>query len=485
MDLIFELPNRIPADAKRPTAQAIYELLKTAILSGELAAGCRLPPTRAAGEQFGLSRNTMVSIYERLAAEDLIEARRGSGTFVAPLADLARPSDNHADKSSPPAWFAESVARNSRYWPNRSPPSQISDEFELRPGCVDPRLFPFDKFRRSMAKALRQMERSSSIYEQLEQSQGDYRLRHSIADHVTLMRALVCDPEDILVTSGTQQTLDILARTLVETNQTVVAIEEPFFGPLIEPFIAAGARLRRIPVDDEGMVVEAIPDDVKIVCVAPSNQFPLGVAMSAQRRQQLHAFARERNVLIIEDDYGGELRTSGEPLKTLYSHDPSIVFYVGTFSLSMFPSFRLGFMIPPKWALGPLTRAKSHGDWQSSSVVQAAAASFIKDGYLSAHVAKMRTIYKDRKSVLLDAIQTNFGGNLRPFHSTYGIHFTAIGNPAIDWVAVSSRAETCGILVRPLARYCSGPPQPGLVFGIGMEGEQRLRLAIDRLAALT
>ncbi|HEU0310879.1 MAG TPA: PLP-dependent aminotransferase family protein [Sphingomicrobium sp.] len=484
MEPIFELPHRNRSDSNQPKAQAVYELLKSAILCGELSSGCRLPPTRTSGKRFGLSRSTMVSIYERLATEDLIEARRGSGTFVALRPDRVHPPDVLAEKPSPPSWLAESLGHKTRQWQNRAAHRQPGTDFELRPGRVDPKQFPFDRFRRSMAKALRQMERSPANYELEQLNQGDHRFRRAIADHATLMRALVCDPERILVTSGAQQALDLLARTLVVSGSTVVAIEDPCFGPLVEPFISAGARIHRIPVDREGMVVDLIPDDTKLVCVAPSSQFPLGITMSANRRHQLVALARDRNVLIIEDDYGGELRTGGSPLKTLYSHDPSNVFYIGTFSVSMFPSFRLGFVVSPEWAMLPLVRAKSHNDWQSSSVVQAAAAAFIIDGYLSAHIAKMRTIYKGRKLAVINAIDGSFGELLRPIPSAYGVHLAAVGNPTIDWQSVSSRAQHAGVQVFSLAQFYAQVPAPGLVFGVGVEPEERLRAAVERLASL-
>lgn len=484
MDLIFELPPYNPANAGRPSAQAIYELLRSAILNGELAAGCRLPPTRLAGQRFGLSRSTMVAIYERLAAEDLIEARRGSGTFISLRPDRVQLPGNRSAKPTPPAWFVDSMERKPGHPPDRPAKSHSNDTFELRPGFVDPALFPFDKFRRSTAKALRHMERSPSIHGLEERCQGDHRLRRAIADHATLMRALACSADDIVITSGAQQALDLVARALVEAGNTVVAIEEPRYAPLIEPFEAAGAVIRFVPVDQHGIIVELIPDDAKIICVSPSSQFPLGVTMSAERRRHLIEVAKERNALVIEDDYGGDLRTGGDPLPTLYSLDPAITFYVGTFSTCMFPSFRLGYLVAPGWALDPLVRVKSHNEWQSSSVIQAAAASFITDGYLSAHVSRMRNLYRDRKAALIDAIGSEFGEFLRPLPSNYGLHLSALGNPAINWASVSEKAKLSGIQVRPLSQYYEAAPQPGVVFGAGVEPEDRLRRAIQKLAAL-
>ncbi len=482
MDIIFELPNCNPDDARPPSAQAAYELLRSAILNGELGVGCRLPPTRQCGKRFGLSRSTMVSIYERLSAEDLIESRRGSGTFVSSRSHGPQSAAVRSHICSPPAWFARTMERRFVSVAGRTHQVQSADAIELRPGFVDPRHFPFDRFRRSMAKALRLMERTDSSHGWQGHSQGDPRLRRAVADHATLMRALACKPENIVVTSGAQQALDLIARTLVDGQDTVVAIEEPGNGPLAEPFRLAGATIRPVPTDRDGMVVDLIPDDANIVCVSPSGQFPLGVAMSAERRHQLHQLAQKRNCLIVEDDYGGEFRTSGDPLRALHSHGPDNVFYVGTFSTSMLPSFRLGYLIAPAWAVEPLIWAKRLDEWQSSSVIQAAAASFITDGHLSVHIAKMRALYRDRKSALVDAVDAHFGELLRPLPSSYGLHLSAIGNPAVDWKSLCERARLDRILVAPLSRYYSAAPQPGLVFGIGAEPAENIRLAIERLA---
>lgn len=480
--MIFELPNCNPTNMGRPSAQAVYDLLRSAILNGELGSGSKLPPTRISGKRFGLSRSTMVSIYERLCAEELVEARRGSGTYVSLRLRAVRPSGNRTPRTSPPAWLVESIERRGEPLRGQKLQAHSSDAIELRPGYVDPKLFPFDRFRRSMVKALRQMERSPSILGMEETCQGDPRLQAAIASHAALMRAISCDPDDVVITSGAQQAMDLLARTLVERGSTVVAIEEPRHAPLVEPFAAAGAAIRLVPVDRDGIIVDLIPDDANIVCASPSGQFPLGVTMSADRRRQLHALSKTRNCLIVEDDYGGEFRTGGDPQQALYSLAPDRTFYVGTFSTSMLPSFRLGYLIAPDWGQDPLISAQRRGEWQSSSVMQAAAAIFITDGHLSAHIARMRTLYADRKKALADAIDKSFGEFLRPLPSGYGLHLSAIGNPAINWTSVSERARQDRIHVRPISRYYEAAPQSGLVFGIGAEPRERLRLAIERLA---
>jgi GntR family transcriptional regulator/MocR family aminotransferase len=492
MEVVFELPMELPEGAGRPSTKLVYQLLKRAILAGDLAPNTKLPPTRVAGRHFRLSRNSIVSIYERLATEGLVVSLRGSGTFVASnrirsSRDVSRFAKDSIDGSAwiGRAWGDESVARSMWFWTEQDTLDSSAEWIELRPGLVDFTLFPFREFRRSMTKALRRMERSPPIAKSPQRSQGNFRLRQAIVDHATLMRAVVCEPEDIIVTSGAQQAFDLLAKVFVEPQRTVVVVEDPCYPPMVAAFRAAGALIRPVPVDSGGIIVDQIPSDARLICVCPSNQFPLGITMSAERRRQLLAFAKEKRALIIEDDYDGEFRAEGEPLRAIYSQDSTdLVFYIGTFSKCMFAPLRLGYLIAPEWAIDALVLAKNCADWHCSSVIQSATASFISEGSLSAHVAKMRSVYRNRRSALLDALSTLLAGRLRPMISNYGMHLATEGDAAIDWDTVAEKAQANGVQLHSLSRYYSGNAVPGLLFALGAESEQRLILAVERLSAL-
>ncbi|HEX6661769.1 MAG TPA: PLP-dependent aminotransferase family protein [Sphingomicrobium sp.] len=490
MEIVFELPVDLPRVRHSPSTQAVYELLKTAIMAGELAPNSKLPPTRWAGRHFRLSRNTIVSIYERLASEGLVVSRRGSGTYVAAIRRRSNPEPSRKQSVDAaafvrPEWRDGSIRRNMWFHSEQSLRDPSPNQLELRPGLVDLALFPFDEFRRCMVKTLRRMERSPPGPGCPQPYQGDFRLREAIADHVALMRSLVCEPDDIVVTSGTQQAFDLVSRVFVEPHRTLVALEDPCYPPLVATLKAAGALICPVPVDSEGIVVEQIPSEAKLIFACPSNQFPLGITMSAKRRRKLHEFARQRRALIVEDDYDGEFRTKGEPLKAIYSQEPTdLVFYIGSFSKCMFPGMRLGYVIAPRWAIDPLVLAKNCTDLHSSSVMQAAAASFISEGHLSAHVAKMRATYRGRITALLEALWTKFGERLRPIAPNYGTHVSAEGDPAVDWDAVAAKAQANGVQLHSLSRYYLGDGRPGLLFAVGTESEARLRLAVERLASL-
>lgn len=219
MDLLFELPIELPSPPERPSTHAVYQLLKHAILAGHLAPGTKLPPTRSAGPYFRLSRNPIVSIYERLANDGLVSSRRGAGTFVLPVKapSLTQPrraagETIQANDFVSPVWANKSVSRNIKFWSENLSPDTIANPIELRPALLDMGQFPFAEFRRCMAKALRRMERLPPVRKGPQPNQGNPRLRQAIVEHVAVMRALACSAGSIIVTSGAQQAFDLLAR---------------------------------------------------------------------------------------------------------------------------------------------------------------------------------------------------------------------------------------------------------------------------------
>ena len=410
MEPLFEIDLDMAPKGSRDASRTLYAQLKAAILDGRLAAGAKLPPTRKSGAFFGISRNTTVEVYERLVNEGYVVTRHGSGSYVADKLP-ASPTRTPPNGAGPPDrrlnefWLRPDVTAAMSFWrdsPELAAPPPHVRQVDFRPALVDSRLFPFDVFRRVSAKQLRGLERKPASFKSPQGNQGNYHLRDAIIKHIALTRAVTCQPEDILVTSGAQQAFDLLARALVTRNETVVAVEDPGYPPMRVAFAAAGARLVPIGVDDEGLMVEQLPPDVAVICVCPSHQFPLGVTMSMRRRKALVEFARRRGAVIIEDDYDGEFRYDGSPLAALrIAEAADVVFYVGTFSKCMLSALRLGFIIAPAWAMRTLVAAKNCLDWHCSTPVQIGVAGFISEGHLTHHVRKMRAIYKKRRQLLL------------------------------------------------------------------------------------
>ena len=488
MEPLFELKVTTAAAGSRDVASHLFRQLKDAILDKRLPPGARLPSTRDAKATFGVSRNTAQDVYDRLAQEGLLATRHGSGTFVRDarpdkIARAGRPAEEPKGQVNP-FWERPDIASWIGFWHEQPGFEGASLPIaDLRPALVDQRLFPHATFRQVMARQLRRLETSPASSRSPQRNQGNSQLRRAIAEHVGLTRAVACTPDDIVVTSGAQQAFDLIARTLVVPGETVVAVEDPGYPPMRVPFAAAGAHLVPVPVDGEGIIVDLLPADAKIICVCPSHQFPLGMPMSPRRRQELLWFAREKGAVIVEDDYDGEFRYDGSPLEALRgSASAGHVLYVGSFSKCMFPALRLGFIVAPSWALPALVAAKNSSDWHSSIPVQAAVAEFIRDGHLPRHIRRVRRIYRDRRDHLLSLLERHLRDRLSVVPSFYGMHLTAIARGDVDCDAVSESLARGGIMVHSLSRYFLGArTRSGFILGFAAADLDFLELTVRAL----
>lgn len=472
---LFEIVLTPPPKGSRQSAESIYAQLRAAILDGRLVAAAKLPVERQSALFFGVSRNTAARAYAKLALEGLVESRRGSGTYVLPKRKrpprASTPSRRTPDPRLNPLWSRPELSRALDFWNDRrrTPAPRASASIDFRPALVDPRLFPFDVFRRVSAAQLRRMESKPPAFKSPQGNQGHYPLRAAIATHIGVSRAVACEPDDVLVTAGAQQAFDLLARVLVTPGETTVAIEDPGYPPMRAAWLAAGANVVPIPVDSQGLVVDALPDDARIVCVCPSHQFPLGVSLSAQRRAALLAFARTRGAVVVEDDYDGEFRHDGSPLQALHSAATADdVFYVGTFSKCMFPALRLGFVVAPAWAMPALTLAKNGLDWHCPTLTQMAVARFIAEGHLVQHVRKLRDVYRKRRDRLREILRADFADELSPIASHYGMHVAAFSTRSGPLERVTAHLLESNVHLHAFERYFFGAPaSEGLVFGYG------------------
>jgi GntR family transcriptional regulator/MocR family aminotransferase len=490
MEPLFELKITTADKGSREVTSHLFRQLKDAILDRRLPPGSRLPSTRGAPRAFGVSRNTAQDVYDRLAQDGLLVAKHGSGTYVRELRQIGEPSPVRAEEVQNGRvngfWEQPDIASWIGFWHERQgvvgSPKVIAD---LRPALVDQRLFPHASFRQVMARQLRRLETNPSSSRSPQRNQGNSQLRRAIAEHIGQTRAVACKSDEVLVTSGAQQAFDLIARALVERGETVVAVEDPGYPPMRVPFAAAGAvGIVPVRVDGEGIVVDEIPADAKIVCVCPSHQFPLGMAMSPARREALLRFARQNGAAIVEDDYDGEFRYDGSPLEALRGNgSASRVFYVGSFSKCMFPAIRLGFIVSPAWALPALVAAKNATDWHSSIPVQAAVAGFIHDGHLTRHIRRMRRIYRDRRDRVVALLQQRLGGALALVPSFYGMHVSAVASEPLDCESVSEELARRGVMIHTLARYFLGPQTcSGFILGYAAATFEELELGVDALS---
>ena len=469
MEPDFEFELMLPERGSRTLLRDVHAQLRTAILDGRLQAGLRLPTTRAFAHAYSISRNTAIAAYDLLLSEGYLATRGKAGTYVAQA--LPRPARRESAQRS---W------QLNPFWRRQLPAEAASRlHFDFQIGVPDVHAFPFALWRRLSARTLRAQAKASSAYAD---AQGRPALRAAIAQHVSFARAVGCVPEDIVVTAGAQQAFDLLARILVVPGRTVVALENPGYPPARFAFAAAGAKIAATPVDDEGLVVERLPRNARIIYVTPSHQFPLGPAMSARRRAQLLEFARRHRAVVIEDDYDGEFRFGGRPLDALQTLDrDACVFYVGTFSKSLFPTLRLGYVVAPPWARAALVAAKRNADWHCPVAEQDTLAAFISEGHLARHVRKIRRIYASRRDLLLQTLERDFQPWFKPLPSVAGLHLTALARTQVDVETLVERARHEEVGVQSVHGFYAGRSKPGLVFGYGAIDAAGIRAGLHRL----
>ena len=474
-DLAIDLPER----ASRQVGSDLHRQLRSAIVGGRLQPGVRLPATRELAAALDVSRNTVVAAYDLLLAEGYVRAHGRGGTLVADF--LSQAPQRERSESGPardarlaPAWRAPALI------PIDQPPRC---RFDFSVGMPDWQSFPFALWRRLYGRALRAASKEPPGYGDPE---GRVALREAIAGHVSFARAIACSADEIVVTAGAQQAFDLLARILVTPGETTVAVEEPGYPPLRNVMMAAGAKLVPVPVDGEGLRVDRLPRNAKVICVTPSHQFPLGVHLSLARRKALLDFARTRGAVVIEDDYDGEFRFAGKPLDALQTLDRGeAVFYVGTFSKSLFPALRLGFVIAPPWARRSLVAAKQLTDWYAPVVTQDVLSAFISEGHLARHIRKMRKLYSERRDILQNALERFCGSHLRIVGIGAGLHLSTYLDHSLSALTLIERARDAGIALHAMQRFSAVDRETdGLVFGYGAIGSRQIGEAVRRLARL-
>ncbi len=459
MNDILPIDLRMPPAGSGLLLREIHGQLRAAILDGRLAPGFRLPPTRSFAQAHGISRNTVAAAYEMLVSEGHVEARVGSGNYVA--AARAKPPRHANDAAAlaarlQPAWRGVAAPVAS--------PSMTRADFRL--GVPDVSQLDLAVWRQLTGRALRDAVRARKGYLAPE---GEEALRAAIAGHVAFSRAVACTPRQVVVTAGAQQAFDLLARLFVQPGRTVVAMEDPGYTPARRAFEAAGARIAPVPVDGQGMQVERIPAHAALVYATPSHQFPLGAVLSAARREQLLALAERRNMLVIEDDYDGEFRFGARPLDALQTLDRAgRVFYVGTFSKSLSPVLRMGYVVAPEWAVPPLAEAKRLADGFCNPLAQLALADFIAEGRLARHLRRMQRVYAKRRALLLAGLQGALGAWLQPIPGEAGLHLAAFAAPGLDAPRLVADLRQAGVGVYRAADDLHGTEgEEALLFGYG------------------
>jgi GntR family transcriptional regulator/MocR family aminotransferase len=462
--------NRLGSQDALPLHRQLYEALRRAMLDGKLGAGERLSSSRDLAQDLGLSRNTVVAALNQLSVEGYLVSRVGSGTFVndnvprVNPASAARPHLRGAPTVAPARLSARGLALSTTF---------CATELEVQPftpGIADFSAFPLTLWQRLQNKHWRMTYPDMLDYND---SGGYAPLRRAIADYLRVFRSVQLDADQVIVTTGTQQSLELCARLLADHGDTVW-VEDPAYWGAVKAFMATGLAIHPVRVDDEG-ICPGVADDAhppKLIYLTPSHQYPTGAVMSLPRRHQLLSTARAHGAWVLEDDYDSEYRFSGPPISSLEGLDTDgRVLYMGTFSKVLYPGIKLGYLVVPKPLVAAFKQAHYDLNRPGQMPLQAALAEFIEMGHFSSALRRARQSYGERRAALLEALKPVLAADTDgPFISgaEQGLHLCLRLPSHADDKALAQRLAQQGLTVRPLSAYCLARNDlKGLVIGYG------------------
>ncbi|SAI74737.1 GntR family transcriptional regulator [Bordetella ansorpii] len=445
-------------------SRTLYESLRSQIVRGERAAGTQLPSTRGLAEELGVSRTTITAVYEQLAAEGYLETSAGTRARVAPgVAARAERGNRPAREAASPTRAAPLSAFGNRvaaFTGHSARRDHAKRSIDFLYGAVAFDDFPTLAWRRAYNRVI--VQRQPRLY--YEEPEGELALREALQGYLLRARGMRCRAEQILVVHGSQQALDLCARVLLDAGDDVV-IEEPCYIMARRIFEAVGARIHGCPVDEQGLNTPALAGlQGRLVYVTPSHQFPLGGVMPIGRRRELLDWAGRAGAWVIEDDYDGEFRYGQRPVDALQSVDGAgRVIYVGTFSKTLSPQMRLGYMVLPPALVHVFREAKRLIDRHAPSVEQRALAALIEDGSYERHVRRCRRENGQRRQALLEALQRHVGDGVEVQGSASGLHVVAwfAQVARADEPALVEQAKARGVGVRPISPLYADTAHPG------------------------
>lgn len=460
-----------PFTADTKTTQ-VYTLLRERIFQGRYGAGSSLPSTRDLAGELGVSRALIVDVYEQLIAEGYLEGRQGSGTYVMDLGEN-RPF---------PARFMDSGSTEES---NSTEASASFNGIDFRPSFPALEHLPLKKWRATALHVYDNTHASEFGYN--EDPAGNAPLRTNICRYLLNVKGIQCSPTQVIVTAGATQAISLLCKLLL-SPEDAVAIEDPTASFIRSIFASTGADIMPVPVDDHGLCVHDLPTHVnpKCVFVTPSHQFPFGSILSISRRIQLLDYARQTGSYIIEDDYDSEFRYAGMPVRALRELDSERVIYVGTFSKTLYPALRLGYMVVPRELLDPLLRLKRISDMQCPTLSQMTLARFIADRQLERHITRMKRIYGKRRKVMISALTEAFGNKVNISGDAAGLHLVAKLSGSTFDPLTAAQLEERMIKIYPAERYtiAKGKYEESLIMGFGNVTESQIMEGIRTIADL-
>jgi GntR family transcriptional regulator/MocR family aminotransferase len=469
--------------ARLPLHQQLYDAFKKAILGGEVLAGQQVPSSRELAEVLGISRIPILNAYGQLLAEGYLETRVGAGTFVA---ESLKREQRAAEKM--PSAAREAGARGRRVSENSLLlPGRGSVPWMVGPGAFSVGQLAFDHFPMKVwsnlvSRRARAARASSLNYGE---PMGLKEFRETIAHYLRTARAVHCEARQILIVSGSQQALDLSARVLLDAGSKVW-VEEPSYALMRHALLLAGCRLVPVPVDENGLDVNAgilSCRQARAAYVTPSHQFPLGSTMSAARRLQLLDWAERVGAWIIEDDYDSEYRYESMPIASLQGLDRDArVIYIGTFSKTLFPSLRLGYLVVPLDLVERFVAVRRTMDIFPPYLNQEVMADFMQQGHFARHIRRTRAVYAERRDALVEAIRGEFGDELEIAGGAAGMHLVVILPKGMRDEAIAARAAERKLWLWPLSTaYLGKPARQGFILGFGGVSAGEIGAAVRRL----
>ena len=466
--------------SRTPLARQIYMQVRSAVLAGALRPGSRVPSSRAMASKLGVARASVVSAYEHLLAEGYVESRKGSGTFIAVGVTGLAPRPRRAPRAT-----RRAAPISAQTFPEfeRSAVQSNARPFNTGRTLIDARTA--ETWRKLTHRAVRWLGANDLGYTD---PAGLIELRASICDYLRAARGVRCDPEQIVITAGTQQAIDLAIRVMLAPGDDAW-IEDPGYPLTYAQLMLAKVRPHAIPVDAQGLIVDVgrrVAPRARAAFVTPSHQFPTGVPLSMARRLELLAWARQSGAFIVEDDYTSEFRYSGPPLASLQGlDDGEQVIYVGTLNKALFPGLRMGYAVVPRVLLGAFLSARYLTDRQPPTLQQAVVSEFMQQGHFAAHIRRMRQLYREQRDALAETLMRRAADWLDVAVPDQGMHLVAYLRDGSSDIAVEAAAERAGVVVRAISRfYHSARPRPGLMLGFSGFPRQLIVPSAARLATL-
>jgi GntR family transcriptional regulator/MocR family aminotransferase len=463
---------------REPLSRQIYLWFRQAILRRALCSAERLPSTRELSEQLHVSRTVVVLAYEQLLAEGFVVGRAGSGTYVADVlaAGKAGPRSSRVKVRLSRYGRAVGAAAKTDIPGKHSPRLR----YDFAYGRSDIEVFPFEMWRRMLLRHARKASVRALDYGP---TGGSEALREAICLHLRRSRAVLCDASQVIVVSGSQQALDLVARVLIDRGDRI-AIEDPCYQGTREVLRTCGARLSGVPVDRDGLNPAKLPEGTRMVFVTPSHQFPTGAILSLPRRLSLVDWARRMDALVVEDDYDGEFRYEDQSLQSLQGLDAEgRVIYIGTFSRTVFSSLRIGYLIVPKPLVSVFTSAKWLCDRHTATLEQETLAEFITSGLYERHLRRVRRRNAARRDALREVIGKTLSDRVEVSGFGAGAHIALWPVARVSESEVIARAAALGVGVYGISPYfLSAPRRCGFMLGYSRMTENDIREGMRRFS---